>query len=135
MSYHLPATLLSDIKASVEVEDGKEPLIYLADFQRDVSMDRMTSLFDDLLNTFLKYAENEISFEKFLEAGMEHIYAYYDYIVFERCYSDVKVKAIIKVLSSVFEEITDKYAVVIPANCGFVLSRSIYTDYTVLRVS
>ena len=127
MSYHLPATLLSDIKASVEVEDGKEPLIYLADFQRDVSMDRMTSLFDDLLNTFLKYAENEISFEKFLEAGMEHIYAYYDYIVFERCYSDVKVKAIIKVLSSVFEEITDKYAVVIPANCGFVLSRSIYT--------
>ena len=46
MSYHLPATLLSDIKASVEVEDGKEPLIYLADFQRDVSMDRMTSLFD-----------------------------------------------------------------------------------------
>lgn len=66
---------MSDIKASVEVEDGKEPLIYLADFQRDVSMDRMTSLFDDLLNTFLKYAENEISFEKFLEAGMEHIYA------------------------------------------------------------
>lgn len=126
-SYHLPGTLLMEMKTTLEKEEELESMICLSEYQQDASMNRMTALFDGLLDIFLQYSKEEISFEEFAESGMSLIHNYYDYIVFERYYTDVKIRAIHNVLIAVFEEISDKYSVVIPANCSFVLSRSIFT--------
>ncbi len=128
MLYHLPEQVLERMRAESESMRGEEDQVTLSisSFERDTSTDRIATMFDELLDTAARYASSELPFEEFMEEGMKSIQAYYDYLAFGKQYLHAKVRAVQSVLTELFEGVSERYSVILPANCSFVLARSIF---------
>ena len=126
MLYHFPENVLERMKTETETVEEAQNLISLNSYERDTSTDRIATMFDELLDAAVRYASLELPFAEFIEEGMKSIHSYYDYLAFGKRYVHSKVRAVQTVLSELFEGISERYSVILPANCSFVLARSIF---------
>ncbi len=124
--YCLPAHLLAAMKVEKESIGEEDALINISRYERDNSTDRITAMFDELLDAVVEHGERESSFTEFLDLSMKSIWIYYDYLVFEEKYVHVKIRAVQNVLTEIFDAVSEKYAMILPVNCSFVLARSTF---------
>ena len=125
--HHLPQEVLNVMKIKRDLSGDNQEMIRLSEFERDDSSDHIIALFDNLLDGYLSGPQGEDDVGSFIEASLASMNAYHDYIVFERQYADEKIRAIERVLFSLLESTGDKYSIILPPGCAFVMARSLYT--------
>lgn len=125
--FHLPEHVLTTMKAEVDAPEDMESLLRMSNFERSMVADQIETMFDNLLDHASEYMHEGYGFGEFMDAGMKSIRAYYDYLVFGKHYVHAKVCTVQSILTELFEKISDRYMVILPANCSFVLARSIFS--------
>lgn len=120
--YHLPVSAISTVLPVSEEEN----LICVDQTINHSISGKLLSYFDYMLELFHEYEKGNLSDKQFSEKCFEGMNQYYDYIVFERKYTNPRVSAYEKLIVNIFENMLDQYDIYIPANCAFVIARIIY---------
>lgn len=124
--YHLPEQVLATMKAEPDGGEETQELLRMSNYERDGAVDRTSAMFDELLDLAAKNTE-DMPVSELIDAGMRSIQNYYDYLIFKKNYVHTKVKAVQEILAELFARISERYAIILPANCSLVVARSIFT--------
>lgn len=124
-SYHLP---------SVFFEDGNEPMISADDdsymkadeYAVEYPTDSTIVYFELLLGLYYSYGNGEISKEQFQEECISRMEDYYNYVVFDKQFSNSHLNAFKTVVGRIIDYIFDKYQLFLPASFTYVLTKVIY---------
>ncbi|MGX8701678.1 sigma 54-interacting transcriptional regulator [Caproiciproducens sp.] len=122
LCYHLPEYVMAEVEPPDADAEG-EALVDIASFQRVQNTDRILGYYNNVLQLFEQYMRHDRSPKDFLHECRESINLYYDYILFEKKYAASRVRVIEEKITGILEDVGDKYEVLIPANCSFVLAR------------
>jgi len=124
-SYNLP---------SVFFQDGNEQMISAYDdsyikadeYAVEYPTDSTIVYFELLLGLYNSFYNGEISEEQFQEECFSRMEDYYNYVVFDKQFSNSHLKAFENSLSRIMDYIFDKYQLFLPASCTYVLTKVIY---------
>ncbi|MCY6958403.1 sigma 54-interacting transcriptional regulator [Clostridium brassicae] len=121
--YNLPSEILSHLDASYKSELNDEELISIHDFKKSETSINILYFFDHLIDCYIEYEKNNITFSEFLDQGFHLMREYYDYIIFEEKYKNSRVKAVEKLINNILEDVKSRARITLPLNCGFTISR------------
>ena len=121
----LPDRIFDIGKTELFHGEGKS-LIYVDQYHRNYEADTVLRFFQQLLILFEEYEEGKRTLEQLILSGTECMNQFYDYIVFEKQYSNEKIKMLEGITETVFQEVSAKYSFFIPSNCSYVIARMIY---------
>ena len=126
--YHLPENLAAAEEPEEDRELEEKVMIDTATFNTRADSDRILSFFDRILNLCQQYGHGKMTLQGFMKECRESLELYYEYIIFEKKYSNAKVRSIERTLERVLDEASGKYEIHLPANCAFVASRLLYAQ-------
>ncbi|MCY1713402.1 sigma 54-interacting transcriptional regulator [Caproiciproducens galactitolivorans] len=130
--YHLPEYVFPSAKLNTDLSNQEEKyMINLYGVTPNNTIDKITAFYGSVLNNYEDYKNLKIDFNQMLEIQFANLNSYYDYLAFEKQYTDLKIKAIEKVMEDICEFVADKYNIQLLSNCSFIMSRSIYTQMQV----
>ncbi len=121
--YDLPSEILSHLDASYKSELNDEELIAIHDFKKNDTSINILYFFDHLIDCYIEYEKNNITFSEFLNRGFHLMREYYDYIIFEEKYKNSRIKAVEKLINNILEDVKSRARITLPLNCGFTISR------------
>lgn len=124
-SYHLPNELISSMEPEEEAcaDSGKIPVSSLAIQEED---NYLLPFLRRVLDIYDEYMQNEISGNDLMKKGSEWLNEFYDFIVYEKKYSNMKIRALTEITGKVLSRVSEKHGIFLPANCEFVLARLLY---------
>lgn len=124
-SYHLPGELISSAEPEEEAggDFGKIQVSNLAIQEED---NYLLPFLKRILNVYDEYRKNEISEKDLMRKGNEWLNEFYDFIVYEKKYSNAKITALTEVTGKVLAKVSKKHEIFLPTNCEFVLARLLY---------
>lgn len=124
-SYHLPDELISSLEPEEEAgaDYGKIPVSTLALQEED---NYLLPFLKRVLGIYEEYVRNEISQNDLMRKGSEWLNEFYDFIIYEKKYSNMKIRALAEITGKVLSRVSDKHGIFLPANCEFVLARLLY---------
>ena len=124
-SYHLPNELISSMEPEEEAcaDSGKIPVSSLAIQEED---NYLLPFLRRVLDIYEEYMQNEISRNDLMKKGSEWLNEFYDFIVYEKKYSNMKIRALTEITGKVLSRVSEKHGIFLPANCEFVLARLLY---------
>lgn len=129
---HLPEELLQRIRFQEDSRDfaGKlnwDPeLLDIDQLNVRVNSDREQTLYRSLLENYRQIKQGDVSFDTMIKKDMEIVNSYFDYMVFEKNYSNEKIRVTEQVLMQLFQEVNQRYDASLSSNFAMVLSRIIY---------
>lgn len=126
--YHLPISMADAEEPEGGSELEEKAMIDTCSFSTRADSDRILSFFERVLSVYRQYTCNEMTLPAFIEECRESLELYYDYIVFEKKYSNSKVHSIELALERILDEISEKYQIHLSANCAFVTARILYAQ-------
>lgn len=126
----LPESLLDVGRTELLHGDGNQ-VIYVDQYHRDYQVDTILGFFSQILSLFGEYEEGKLTFQQLILSGTECMNQFYDYIVFEKQYSNEKIKILEGITETIFQEVSGRYSFYIPSNCSFVIARMLYVVGTV----
>lgn len=124
--YDLPDEILSKANRAKQYGDGGEELIDINLYEMTRPADCTIKFFKALLNNYVGYREKRVELKGFIKECTECMNQYYDYIVFEKKYSNERIRNMEKVVNGIFSSVSDRYDIYIPYNCAFVITRIVY---------
>lgn len=129
---HLPEEILKQVRLQGDSRDfaGKvnwEPeLLDIDQLNVRVNSDREQTLYKNLLENYSQVKRQEDSFNTMMKKNLELVNEYFDYMVFEKNYSNEKIRVTEQVLTQLFKEVNERYDASLTSNFAIVLSRIIY---------
>lgn len=129
---HLPEELLrgtriSDITGNFWGKQGNDSeLLDIDQLNLRVNSDQEQVLYQSLLESYEQVRQGEISFDAMMKKSGETINAYFDYMVFEKNYSNEKIRVTEQVLTQIFQDMNQRYDTSLTSNFAMVLARIIY---------
>lgn len=118
--YHLPGTMLRQLTISGDKED--DCILLLDGIETGNKNNRIVNMWEELLWIYVEYRH---SLNLFLENGQKTLRRYYDLLFFQETYSDVRLKAIEKIVIEILNHVKNARNINLPINCGYVLTRMI----------
>lgn len=122
--YHLPVSVFNTGILEHEDEEIMIPVNQTINYGGN---SKVLSYFDYMIALYREYEKGSFNDKQFSEKCFEGMNQYYDYIVFEKKYTNPRVFAYEKMIMNIFEDMLDQYDIYIPANCAFVIARIIYS--------
>ncbi len=124
-SFHLPNELISSLEPEEEMggDSGKIPVSSLAMQEED---NYLLPFLKRVMAVYGEYNRNEISRNELMRKGSEWLNDFYDFIVYEKKYSNMKIRALTEITGKVLSRVSEKHGIFLPANCEFVLARLLY---------
>lgn len=122
--YHLPVSVINT--GLLEPED-EEVMITVNQYIHHGVDSKVLGYFDYMIALYKEYEKGSFTDKQFSEKCFEGMNQYYDYIVFEKKYTNPRISAYEKMILNIFEDMLDQYDIYIPANCAFVIARIIYS--------
>lgn len=128
-SYHLPTELISSIDP--EEEQTEEPgeikdMIPISNLAVQEDDNYLLPFLKRILDIYSCYLQEEISLKELMKRGNDWLNDFYDFIVYEKKYSNLKIKAMEEITGKVLAKVSKKHTIFLPASCEFVLARLIY---------
>lgn len=131
--YHLPDSIL--IATRYEDTLTEEPhMIDINDFQQDDTVYRIQTYFQNVLHAYRRYLELKLPIDDFFKESIHEMNTYYDYLVFEKKYTNSRISSMEQVLSSIIDGFIHKYDLLLSASFSFILARIITTLTTVTTI-
>lgn len=124
--HHLPGAIIRTVKINKDYDEPDEHMIDIFNYKEENSILKILDYYNKLLAEYKKYKNMENSLKDFTEQGKYLADLYYNYLAFEKRYSDIKIAAMEQVVGQILEEIKDANHVYLPFNSSYVLSREIY---------
>lgn len=124
--YHLPEELLNNYHAQMQEDEDGEILLPLKQLSCEMHTYRAKTYYDALLIAFEAYQQGQTDFLAMVASWMQTLYAYDEYLVFSRKYSDNMIKGIGHVVTQVLGLVPEQQDILLPANCAAMITRSIY---------
>ena len=124
--HHLPGAIIRTTKINKDYNEPDEHMIDILNYKEENSILKILDYYNKLLSEYKKYKNMENSMKDFTEHGNYLADLYYNYLAFEKRYSDIKIAAMEQVVEQILEEIKDTNHVYLPFNSSYVLSREIY---------
>lgn len=124
--YDLPDEILSKANMERNYGDGGEEMIDSNLYEMTRPVDFTVKFFTSLLNSYAGYREKRLELKGFMKECVEGMNQYYDYIVFEKKYSNERLQNMEKVVSGIFAAVSDRYDIYIPYHCALVTTRIVY---------
>ncbi|WMJ89138.1 sigma 54-interacting transcriptional regulator [Anaerocolumna sp. MB42-C2] len=128
--YHLPENIISSVKDVDKSYYKDNSLINVNNIKVSPRAYKITEFYNELLKVSLEYIDHNDEIDLYLNTIFNVIKRYFDYIVYEKNYSDLKLKSIEKILSQISNSLIDKYNIILPGNFNFVIARNIYSKVT-----
>ena len=123
-SYHLPSELISAMEPEETKEGNSKILISNLASQEDDNY--FLSYLKQLLEIYESCRDKEITLKELMKKGNNWLDEFYDYIVYEKKYSNMKIKALEEITGKVLSRAGKKHAVFLPSSCEYVLARLLY---------
>lgn len=118
---HLPLPLLDRLKVDQNMKEDY-PLQRVDLLDKNDSRDKIILMWEQLLMLF----NNEKNdFKRYLEEGQKILRYYYDILVFHGGFQDARLSSIENIVLDILKTIKDHRNVILPINCGYVLTRMI----------
>lgn len=123
-TYHLPSELISAMEPE-EMGDGNTK-IWISNLAVQEDDNYFLSYLKKLLEIYESCRNKEITTKELIRAGSDWLEEFYDYIVYEKKYSNLKIKALEEIVGKVLSKAGRKHAIFLPASCEYVLARLLY---------
>lgn len=129
---HLPeeffrGTRLSDNSGVFMGKPGKDSkFLDIEQLNVRVNSDKEQLLHQNLLESYRQMKQGELSFEAMMKKNRETVNSYFDYMIFERNYSNEKIRVTEQILTQIFQEMNQRYDASLSSNFALVMSRIIY---------
>ena len=130
---HLPEELLKQVGMQRDSRDfggghiNSEPeFLDIDQLNVKVNSGREQMLYKSFLEEYEQKAKGEITFQTMMKRNMEQANGYFDYMVFEKNYSNEKIRVTEQMLTQIFKEMNQRYDTSLTSNFAMVLSRIIY---------
>lgn len=124
-SHHLPSELISSMEPEEEA-GGDFSKIQVSNLAIQEEDNYLLPFLKRILNIYDAYRRNEISQNDLMRKGSDWLNEFYDFIVYEKKYSNTKISALTEVAGKVLAKVSKKHEIFLPANCEFVLARLLY---------
>ena len=122
----LPLELLQEEAGNLW--EGKEHYYTLSDIRQYDDREHILSIFDELLDIFALCAQNEISFHQLLTQTRAAIWKYYDYLVFNDHYENMRFEKFSHFFNDVLHTILQENQLDLPQGCMFVLAQILLSE-------
>lgn len=124
-SYHLPSELISSVEPEEETGEAKHmiPVSGLGGREED---NYLIPFLKRILDIYEGYQENKLSLKELMRSGNDWLNDFYDFIVYEKKYSNKRIKALEEITGKVLARVSNKHTIFLPASCEFVLARLVY---------
>ena len=129
---HLPEELfrgarLPETSGNFMGKQGKDSeLLDIDQLNVRVNSDKEQVLYQSLLENYEQVKQGELSFDAMMKKSRETVNNYFDYMVFEKNYSNEKIRVTEQVLTQIFQDMNQRYDASLTSNFAMVLSRIIY---------
>lgn len=123
---HLPEDILGAIRVTASFRETDQKMLDIDALNLNVNSDRELMLYESLIKHYDSYEKEQTSFSDMLDQGVKEANAYFDYLIFEKNFSNEKIRAIERVLNQIFQTINEQYEISITANFAMVLAKIIY---------
>lgn len=129
---HLPeelfrGTRLSDHFGGVMGKAGKDSeLLDIDQLNVHINSDKEQLLYESLLESYRQMKQGELSFEAMMKQNRETVNSYFDYMIFEKNYSNEKIRVTEQVLTQIFHDMNQRYDASLSSNFALVMSRIVY---------
>lgn len=124
-SYNLPSTFFKSGNEQM-ISAYDESYIKADEYAVEYPTDSTIVYFELLLGLYSSFCNGEISEEQFVEECFSRLEDYYNYVVFDKQFSNSHLKAFENSLSRIMDYVFDKYQLFLPASCTYVLTKVIY---------
>lgn len=124
-SYHLTSELISSVEPEEETWEANQmiPVSGLSGREED---NYLLPLLKRVLDIYEGYLRNELSLKELMRGSNDWLNDFYDFIVYEKKYSNKRIKAMEEITGKVLSKVSKKHTIFLPASCEFVLARLIY---------
>lgn len=122
--YHLPIQLLDDIRVN-KINQEDDNMIRIDAIEKNEGSNKIMMMWEQFLQV---YEDNKTSFKKYLEEGQKIVRYYYDILIYQESYLDERLSAIEKIVLDILGAIKKSRNIILPINCGYVLTRMILTS-------
>ncbi len=122
--YHLPIYLLKQISID-RYEKDDDIFVRIDSFERHELGEKILHMWEQMLQAYLDMEEGKYSMSRFFELGQEAVRHYYDILVFDESYRDVRIDVMKNIVIDVLNVIKNIKNIVLPVNCAYVLTRMI----------
>lgn len=122
--YHLPTYLLQQITVD-RYERDDDIFIRIDSFERHELGEKILQMWEQMLQAYLDMAVGKYSFSRFFELGQEAVRHYYDILVFDESYRDVRIDTMKNIVIDVLNVVRNAKNIILPVNCAYVLTRMI----------
>jgi sigma-54 dependent transcriptional regulator of gfr operon len=127
--YNLPEYIIPSAKLSNSLDNAEgSAMINIYSPSPNNSIDKILAFYDSVLNAYEDYKDQKSSLTELVNQEFANLNHYHDYLVYEKQYSDKKIQAIVGIIRDIFDYISNRYNIQLPSNCGFIISRRIYTQ-------
>lgn len=126
-AYNLPPDILNQNNNETNFIYYADNLINIDDLLITNNSDCIINFFSRIISLYKQFCDNAISSKEFLENCTESMNLYYDYIIFEKKYSNERVSSIEKNISEIANYISEIHNIYLPNNCSFTMARITYS--------
>ncbi|MCX7615642.1 MAG: PRD domain-containing protein, partial [Clostridiales bacterium] len=120
--YHLPHSIIAATKANSTHDEESRNLISIDEFEKRKLSDIIIEFYNSILSCFSEYQGENDSINNILAKCYSHINKYFDYHFYNNKYQKSKFIAIDKAVNDVCKFISEKYNILLPMNCAFIIA-------------
>lgn len=124
--YEMPEDILMNLSDTDLVNEEKIDYINIYEYKKSDDSERVIDLFDSIIDRYKNTVKTLKDTEIFMKDVMVNLKQYYEYLVFEKKYSNSQIKAIEHSVNLIVEKVLNMYSVNLPVNCIVITSRIIY---------
>lgn len=133
--YHLPEYLMVTTQVSSEFSDEQRSMVNVRNFGRNAMQETAGQYYNSILSEYEAYREHQRSLDELL-AGLDQTMGdFFDYLFFSKRFANAKSDALQRVMEAVFDSMTDKYFIHLPAHFADAFSRCLYLQMRTEAVS
>ena len=120
--YHLPPRTLQQIEVK-SYKKQENNLIRIDSIVRNKVANQIIQMWSQLIECFQHSKHDSKGFLKFIEDAQRLVRRYYDVLVFQETYQDVRLSSMQKVVMHVLEKVQESKNIKLPVNCAYVITR------------
>ena len=124
---HLPENILQEISITEDFRSSNQEMLDVDELDVSFNSDREMVLYESLLKRYRSYEEGTAAFSDMMREGMRDAGVYFDYLIYEKNFSNEKIRAMETLLNEIFQSAADQYDISLTSNFAMILARMIYS--------
>ncbi len=123
-TYHLPDYMLSGLK--LETDKQEERIVHMGSYRKEDSFELTIQYFQMILDEYRDYQIGLMNFEELLSRCYRHANDYYDYLIYRRKLTNIKITTYEQLINQIFEKTSEMYGINLSKKYSYLLARCLY---------